>query len=162
LAGIEADDLRAGRYEAAYTVEGHRVAINVRGEFDLEWAVMPVADLPALRSRLIEVCARLSLSSSPDDPSAVAAELIPRSRTRLLFRAEAGADSPLWTDRGHLLDPASLGLPADLTEQLQAWVAVAEYSDDHEVVARGRQLCRVCAEALQDRYEVLWDPDNDE
>jgi hypothetical protein len=159
--GIEAEDIRAGKYAALFTVDGTPIQVTASATgHDIEFTYQRTRDEQDLRRRLADVCARLGLHSSPDDPAGVAAELAPLSRPRLRFRSEVGGRaSPLWTTRGRMVELDGLPLSPALAGELAKWADVAWGSDDPDLRAKGMQLCQLCADALKEHYEVDWDDD---
>ena len=77
---------------------------------------------------------------------------------RVLFRSEVGAESPLWTESGTMIDLDVLPIPRDLQKDLQAWTQVAWQKDSLEVKTRGRELLAALRDSL-DEIEPLWDED---
>lgn len=59
---------------------------------------------------------------------------------RVVMRAEVGAESPLWDERGEMVWLDSLGLPPDLQHALTKWADVAWQGDDEVIDAEGRRL----------------------
>jgi hypothetical protein len=69
---------------------------------------------------------------------------------RLHFRSEVGADSPLWTEDGAMVDLDDLPIPRDLQEDLQTWAEVAWRDDSVGIETRGRALLAALRESLDD------------
>jgi len=79
----------------------------------------------------------------------------------LEFWPEHGA-GPLWDARGRAVDPAALGLPAGLVEQLQAFAAAyaedrlpVEGPGDPAYLALGARLLLDVRAALAGRFDVV-------
>jgi len=84
----------------------------------------------------------------------------------LLFRPEAGAESPLWNEQGQMVWLDQLPLPQPLRDHLSAWAFDAFQTDDEEGLAgEGRRLLRQVEAYLPAQYKVIWDygdePTND-
>lgn len=79
------------------------------------------------------------------------------NRIRLMMRAEIGAESPLWTDRGEMVWLEELPLEPVLRRELQEWNDLAWNSPDRVIQARGRTLFDEAARQLGDGYELMWD-----
>jgi hypothetical protein len=75
---------------------------------------------------------------------------------RLLFRAEVGAESPLWDERGAMVSLDVLALPRDLRDALATWANVGWERGGEAGHEEGRRLYVQVADALVP-IEVIWD-----
>ncbi len=75
---------------------------------------------------------------------------------RVLFRAEAGAESPLWDEQGAMVWLDMLPLPPDLHDALARWANVGWEGGDEAVDEEGRRLYLQVVDALRP-IEVVWD-----
>jgi len=89
------------------------------------------------------------------------------TRLVVVFRAEAGAESPFWTFAREGLDYGFFALSPDLVARMRDWCErVWHVSDESERgdawLSDGRTLYDEAARAMAARYELAWDPDNDD
>ena len=75
----------------------------------------------------------------------------------LVMRAEVGAESPLWDEKGDLVWLDSLPLSPQLQEELADWADIAWERWDEAVQAQGKRLYGEVARALDGRCLVVWD-----
>ena len=75
----------------------------------------------------------------------------------LRMRPEVGAESPLWTARGEMVELHTLPLEPALRRRLEQWAERAWEGNDESDRSVGRQLFEDVTRALGTEFSVVWD-----
>lgn len=78
---------------------------------------------------------------------------------RLKMRAEVGAESPFWTERGEMVFLEDLAFDDELRDRLNRWAENAAWEPNEASQILGKALLSEAQRQLPEPYELVWDND---